>query len=54
MDRTYSVERVQAKHWRVIVRYEDGKTSIVGAVTSRKEAINAARLLAGWRYKVEV
>lgn len=54
MERTYSIEKVNAHHWRVIVTYNDGSRTIVGAVSSRKEAAMAAKMLAGWRHKVKV
>lgn len=47
---TYLVQKLDAKRWQITSPYGDN----LGVHTTRKGAVTAARLLAGWRGNVVI
>lgn len=55
---TYTVKKAQEptrKPWMLLRRYEEGRVpQILSTYETRKQAVTAGRLLAGWRGTVEI
>lgn len=55
---TYTVRKAQEptrKPWMLLRRYEEGRVpQILNHYETRKQALTAGRLLAGWRGSVEI
>jgi hypothetical protein len=53
----YHVQKITyrgAARWTLYKRAETGKENVLGHYSKRKEALLAARLLAGWREKITI